>query len=46
MKYDKIWGYHNEGVPLKRDTKKSNFLIRQVVDARLDAHARRIKFSG
>ena len=37
IKYDKIWGYHNESVPLKRGHQNSNFLA---------THARRIKFSG
>ena len=26
IKHDKIWGYHNEGVPLKRGHQNSNFL--------------------
>ena len=36
MKYDKIWEYHDEGVPLKRGHQNSNFLT---------THGRRMKFS-
>ena len=37
IKFDKIWGHRNGGVPLKRGRQNSNFLT---------THARHIKFSG
>ena len=37
IKYDKIWGYHSEGISLKRGHQNSNFST---------THASRMKFSG
>ena len=37
IKFEKIWGYQKEGVPLERGHQNSNFLT---------TYARHMKFSG